>query len=361
MAETEPSPTGSARLPPLTNQFPQWSRTTPLAALPSCSDGIPGFLRVTKKCGGEVVVGRSEGLLLPSMSADPLLHIAQLEQNIRWLHEQHQLMLSSLHQEVEVLRQRNRDLQFQLVFSKGGITISHSSSDSSPEEKHKFVLSPKECNTRTLQVEMLDREVTELKAALAEANANNTSLNSLVEQQKKQVMALEARAVEVDNEAKLEDAERLIRRLRRDNEDQRKEIAALRAAMNKNSSGGGGSGGGRHSGGRRGGGGGGGGGSQPHEHRFPPLHSQSYWHHSQQRTRTSPEYSSQSSGGGGNQRRGGGGGEGGQGAPSLPHLSRNYSQPSGSNSNRSRYYSNGNHYYNHRGNRGGRGNRDPSQ
>lgn len=58
----------------------------------------------------------------------------------------------------------------------------------------------------------------------------------------------------------------------------------------------------------------------------------------------------------------------GQAAPTLPHLNRNYGQPSGSNS-RARYYSNGNHYNNYRGGdgeggrkyRGGRGNREPSQ
>ncbi|XP_054272399.1 keratin, type I cytoskeletal 9-like [Macrosteles quadrilineatus] len=308
------------------------------------------FNQVSKKCngsgGGEVVVGRGEGLLLPSMSNDPLLHITQLEQNIRWLHEQHQIMLSSLHQEVEVLRQRNRDLQFQLVFSKGGISISHSGSDSSPDDKNKIILSPKDCNTRTLQVEMLEKEVTELKAALAETTATNVSLNNVIEQQKKQLMAKESRLVEADYEAKLDDAERLIRRLRRDNEEQRKEISALRAAVNKSGGSGHGQGGSSNGGGRSGRRGG-------HEqHRFPPLHSQSYWHHSQQRSKTSPDYSTQPSSGGSGRR--GGGGEG----PSLPHLSRNYSQPSGSNGNRSRYYSNGNHYYKYHG---GRGNRDPSQ
>lgn len=54
------------------------------------------------------MLGRTEGLLFPSMSADPLLRITQLEQNLRFLQEQHQIMLTSLHQEVECLRQRNR-------------------------------------------------------------------------------------------------------------------------------------------------------------------------------------------------------------------------------------------------------------
>lgn len=79
----------------------------------------------------------------------------------------------------------------------------------------------------------------------------------------------------------------------------------------------------------------------------------------------SPDYQSQSSGGGGGHRRDGAGASGGGEAASLPHLSRNYSQPSGSTGNRSRYYNNGNHYYSHRGGeakyRGRRETRDPSQ
>lgn len=51
-------------------------------------------------------VGRSEGLVVAPV--DPLLRITQLEQNIRFLQDQHKLMLTSLHQEVEQLRQRNR-------------------------------------------------------------------------------------------------------------------------------------------------------------------------------------------------------------------------------------------------------------
>lgn len=44
----------------------------------------------------------------PSKSTDPLLRISQLEQNIRFLQEQHQQMLTGLHEEIESLRQRNR-------------------------------------------------------------------------------------------------------------------------------------------------------------------------------------------------------------------------------------------------------------
>lgn len=43
-----------------------------------------------------------------SGNSDPALRVTQLDQNIKFLKEQHHLMLTSLHHEVETLRQRNR-------------------------------------------------------------------------------------------------------------------------------------------------------------------------------------------------------------------------------------------------------------
>ena len=68
-----------------------------------------GSFQVNKKSPDLAAVGRSEGLVVAP--ADPLLRITQLEQNIRFLQDQHKLMLTSLHQEVEQLRQRNRGKQ----------------------------------------------------------------------------------------------------------------------------------------------------------------------------------------------------------------------------------------------------------
>ena len=105
--------------------------------------------------GELVTVSRSQDI--PSTSPErpkgpDSARVAQLEQNIRFLQEQHQLMLTGLHNEIESLRNRNRgndfttsefpllntvftELQFQLVFVKGTLP----SSPSSPEDdtKHK--------------------------------------------------------------------------------------------------------------------------------------------------------------------------------------------------------------------------------
>lgn len=49
---------------------------------------------------------------------DATARVAHLEHSVRFLQEQHRLMLSGLHTEIEALRDRNRDLQFQLIFNK---------------------------------------------------------------------------------------------------------------------------------------------------------------------------------------------------------------------------------------------------
>ncbi|XP_075220862.1 uncharacterized protein LOC142324099 isoform X2 [Lycorma delicatula] len=340
---------------------------------------------IVPSLGGNRAEGSSPALLLPSMSADPLLRITQLEQNIRFLHEQHQLMLTSLHQEIETLRQRNRDLQFQLVFTKkNAVYGQHTSSESSPDDEGKSKVvagSPNHlCNTQNLQVEMLERDVTDLRTALNELTIKNNNLSKTLDEQSKSLE--KAVSLEIEYKSRLEDADKLIRRLRRENEDQRHEMNLLRTQLNNKSSSS--AGGGRHNsagsggGSRRGGGGGGTGGrerdggnsrdnngvqdnnsSQHHGlHRFPPLHTQQYWQRSrQQSTDCCPGNTS---------------GANGDNPSSLPHLQQrhhyNCQQNKGNHhGGNGRYYSNGSHnnhhhyYSNNRGNRGGSGGGGNSQ
>ncbi|CAH0563382.1 unnamed protein product [Brassicogethes aeneus] len=258
--------------------------------------------------------------------------VAQLEQNIRFLQEQHQLMLSGLHNEIESLRNRNKELQFQLVFVKGAVP----STPSSPEDesRYKTYNSPKTFNITPLQVELLEKELGDLKLQLQEAESRNVYLSAITDEQKKKLERYERdrekereRACQPDPELlrKLDDAEAIIRRLRRENSDLRRETQAVAQAAQQqqqqfhphhhhhhnNANGGGGAGG--NSGGgedrspnpassreNNGGGGGnyhgnsrGGQGQNRGNHRhhrghgggnnhfrgnwFPPLHSQSYW------------------------------------------------------------------------------------
>ncbi|XP_063216394.1 uncharacterized protein LOC134527551 isoform X2 [Bacillus rossius redtenbacheri] len=299
-ASAKQAPHDKPLLPPLTGSYPRWSRggrlEVGLVSAPRPTPSATGT-RVSKKVA---LVGRSEGLL-PSMSADPLLRVTQLEQNIRLLQEQHHAMLASLHQEVEQLRQRNRDLQFQLVFAKGGITLSSSPSPTSSSEddgKPKAVLSPKQPNVTPLQVEILERDIAELKSALQEANTRNLYLSGIVDEQKKKLDGLERRGPEArtdrrdaqnqvdeadpDLVLKLEEVQKVVRRLRRENDDQRRELGTLRSSLGI-----GGARGGHHrsqhqqSQSQ----------SQLQSQRFPPLHSHGYWHHGQ------PQHHSQHRGG----------------------------------------------------------------
>ncbi|XP_066151825.1 rab11 family-interacting protein 4B-like isoform X2 [Euwallacea fornicatus] len=162
----------------------------------------------------------------------------RLEQNIRFLQDQHQLMLAGLHGEIEKLKARNRELQFQLIFGKSPVSSS-STSPSTPDEdiKHKLYTSPKVLTNATpLQVELLEKEMGELKIQMQEQESRNLYLSAIVDEQKKQLERYDRRRekeqqqrssgpaeAEVELMRKLEDAESLIRRLRRENSDLRRE------------------------------------------------------------------------------------------------------------------------------------------
>ncbi|KAJ8923322.1 hypothetical protein NQ315_001880 [Exocentrus adspersus] len=248
---------------------------------------------------GEIVVPRSQDVS-PRSAETPkgpeTARIAQLEQNIKFLQEQHQLMLTGLHNEIENLKNRNRELQFQLVFVKG--SLPSSGSPSSPEEdtKHKVYSSPKPMNVTPLQVEILEKELGDLKLQLQETESRNLYLSAIVDEQKKKLERYERdrekereRAMQPDPELlrKLDDAEAIIRRLRRENSDLRREnsmgsahyqpreqpnnqqqqrengFTSPRSGQNR-----GNNSGGRH---RTNNGG------HYRGNWFPPLHSQSYW------------------------------------------------------------------------------------
>ncbi|KAK5640849.1 hypothetical protein RI129_009396 [Pyrocoelia pectoralis] len=231
---------------------------------------------------GELVTGgRSD---IPNRSIDTLKgndasRVAQLEQNIRFLQEQHTQMLAGLHKEVDNLRHRNRELQFQLVFIKGGLP----SSPSSPEDdtKPKAYFSPKQLNVTPLQVEILEKELGELKIQLQEIDSRNAYLSAIVEEQKKKLERYERdrereieRAVQPDPELlrKLEDAETMIRRLRRENSELRQDGTAGTSGGGQtyqNQRGQNRSNGGRNRGNSAG---------HYRGNWFPPLHAQTYWH-----------------------------------------------------------------------------------
>ncbi|XP_026477778.1 uncharacterized protein LOC113383738 isoform X2 [Ctenocephalides felis] len=170
-------------------------------------------------------------------SSPPLYPPRPLDPIIRFLQEQHQLMLAGLHAEIESLKKKNTELQFQLVFSKNK-TNAPCSIPSSPEDdsKSQISLSPKEINESPLQVELLEKELSETKLSLQHANTRSACLAALVDEQNKKIEALRATGSEEkdpdpDLQHALQESERLVRCLRRENDEQRRELASLRAAV----------------------------------------------------------------------------------------------------------------------------------
>ncbi|XP_043593090.1 uncharacterized protein LOC122572315 [Bombus pyrosoma] len=174
--------------------------------------------------------------------------IAQLEQNMKFLQEQHQATLVALHQEVESLRQKNRDLQFQLVFSKGSTYVP--SSPSSPEDNGSGFVKPKGSpvcvNVTPLQVELLEKDLQDTKISLQVLRTENQYFSEIIEEQKKKLSSIEEQKINKKSMidvgiqvglhsprahliACFEGTEAAIKRLRKQNEEQREQIGTLKA------------------------------------------------------------------------------------------------------------------------------------
>ncbi|XP_063975468.1 uncharacterized protein LOC135161643 isoform X2 [Diachasmimorpha longicaudata] len=210
---------------------------------------------------------------------------ALLEQNMKFLQEQHQATLIALHQEVEILRQRNRDLQFQLVFTKGTACVS--SSPSSPEDNSNGFVKTK--------IELLERDLEELRVSFNEAKKQNQQLQDVIEEQKIKLENTEelqdqnevtdvgiqvgdAQDVQADLAVRLVDAEALVKRLIRQNADQQREIASMESTSGKNGNrSGNGRGRSNENGHHSRGASGDPGQSNRHRYKFPPLEGDSYW------------------------------------------------------------------------------------
>lgn len=232
---------------------------------------------------------RNEGVSLTHQQATNMDRVIQLEQNMKFLQEQQQITLIALHQEVETLRQKNRDLQFHLFFSKGSTCVA--SSPSSPEDNGtgfaKSKDSPVCVNATPLQVELLEKDLQDTKVALQEAKTQNHYLSEIIEQQKKKLdLSEEGKKklltvdvgvqvggkldpVGADLVACLKVADVMLKRLRKQNEEQRKEIASLSHCINK--AGQSCSNNGQHNRGSP---------TSTQDqtsHKFPPLQSRSFW------------------------------------------------------------------------------------
>lgn len=201
---------------------------------------------------------------------NPHHRILRLERNIAWLTEQHSSMLAQLHNEIESLKCRNRELQFQLLMGAPAgttssliptsgsdaptnlTTLANPSNLGTPEDAadihgNNLTLISTLGGVAPLQAEILDNEIKELQATLHEARSRNVYLSSLVEQQKRKLAQLEeiekeaaekepsrpASSVPPDFLRKLAEAEELVQTLRKQNDQQQAELLELRGSMEK--------------------------------------------------------------------------------------------------------------------------------
>ncbi|XP_013143853.1 PREDICTED: uncharacterized protein LOC106107524 [Papilio polytes] len=184
------------------------------------------------------------------VGGDAGARVAHLEHSVRFLQEQHRQMLSGLHAEIEALRERNRDLQFQLIFNK----------DTAPKPVATVGEEPAEINeeVQSLRVDVsrLEREAAAARGEARAAEARALQLQKQLDALTEKLKSLECRSGEGGGggggggegeggeeaggvgggesrgtlRARLADAERLVRRLRGDAERQRREVLAGAAA-----------------------------------------------------------------------------------------------------------------------------------
>nr|XP_049694121.1 uncharacterized protein LOC110380173 isoform X5 [Helicoverpa armigera] len=228
-----PADMGAPPLPaphPEARHFPQWSRTA-ILTLASVAESEDDVIAQVSKSPPEPTSG---GFII---GGDPVARVAHLEHSVRFLQEQHRLMLNGLHSEIEALRERNRDLQFQLIFNK----------ESSPKTSSPAAEENTENNETKLKREVtrLEQEATAARAEAKAAEARACQLQLLVDAQTEKLRALEvsqcascgseggaAQESRAELRARLGEAERLVRRLRADAERQRREVPPGGAVTN---------------------------------------------------------------------------------------------------------------------------------
>lgn len=110
-----------------------------------------------------------------SLSVDPNVRVKQLERSLVFVSESHSQILNSLHKEVEELKNKNRELQFQLVAGASTSTESNSSTTKSSEGLEDL--------TQDLQkkIDKLEKEIRRLRNSLRESLQINSELTAQLE------------------------------------------------------------------------------------------------------------------------------------------------------------------------------------
>ncbi|XP_052758229.1 uncharacterized protein LOC113519926 isoform X2 [Galleria mellonella] len=266
-----PPPGMGAPPVPLARHFPQWSRTAILTIGGSNPEENTDIKKApSEPSGSGFIIG----------GGDAAARVAHLEHSVRFLQEQHRLMLSGLHTEIEALRERNRDLQFQLIFNKESSPKTANTPATAEENGEN---NERETNLKR-EVTRLEREAAAARGEARAAEARALQLQRIVDAQTEKLRELELRKCSVCQEgaegragagagagaaeesraelrARLAEAERLVRRLRGDAERQRRELQCMKNSLHAS---------------LRASGLDGGYGYQNNYH-FPPVHTPEFW------------------------------------------------------------------------------------
>ncbi|XP_070573411.1 coiled-coil domain-containing protein 74B-like isoform X2 [Ptychodera flava] len=175
----------SYSLPPMQN-MPHWSR---IATLDKARYPRPFMKDRLQVLPGPP--GKKEGLYdefdLPDTGdMDPVQRMHHLEKSLEFLKMQHQDVLRSLHEEIDILKRENKDLHFKLVMAKGlspkkelsDVSMLSREADSSSGGSHHSQAQKLD----ELKKMFLEEEVENLRYALRDARSRNAYLQQLVEQ-----------------------------------------------------------------------------------------------------------------------------------------------------------------------------------
>ncbi|GFW33670.1 CCDC92 domain-containing protein [Trichonephila clavipes] len=106
---------------------------------------------------------------------DPFQKIQQLEKNLAFVRENHAFMLKGLHEEIAELKQKNRELLFEIITGMPPVPkdVTDEPEDrDSPEEKQD-------------KIEKLEKEIRKLRGALKDAMKANSSLSNQLQELKR--------------------------------------------------------------------------------------------------------------------------------------------------------------------------------
>ncbi|GIY27925.1 CCDC92 domain-containing protein [Caerostris darwini] len=121
---------------------------------------------------------------------DPFQKIQQLEKNLAFVRENHASMLKGLHDEIAELKQKNKELLFEIVTGvpllPKDISEEHENRDSSEEKQDK--------------IEKLEKEVRKLRNALKDAMKANSSLSNQLQELKREQYSRHSSHRKVDAE-----------------------------------------------------------------------------------------------------------------------------------------------------------------